>query len=47
MPHQRQRPNYQGCWEGGVCYPPQQKTLQIPLVAKVLGQSISNNSNTF
>ncbi len=21
--------HYQGCWEGGVCYPPQQKTLQI------------------
>lgn len=22
---------YQGCWEGGVCYPPQEKTLKIAL----------------
>ncbi len=22
---------YQGCWEGGVCYAPQQKTLTVPL----------------
>ena len=23
--------NYQGCWEGGVCYPPQSKTLEVVL----------------
>ncbi len=24
---------YQGCWEGGVCYPPQEKTLKLTLPA--------------
>lgn len=28
--------HYQGCWEGGVCYPPQQKTLSIPLFEEVV-----------
>ena len=26
---------YQGCWEGGVCYPPQEKTFKIPLTEQV------------
>ncbi len=25
--------HYQGCWEGGVCYPPQEKTLSVQAVS--------------
>ncbi len=34
--------SYQGCWEGGVCYPPTQKTLQINLA----NQPIENINKT-
>ena len=34
--------SYQGCWEGGVCYPPQEQ--QIALQSVVATSSLANNS---
>ncbi|MDP6189186.1 MAG: protein-disulfide reductase DsbD [Gammaproteobacteria bacterium] len=36
---------YQGCWEGGVCYPPQQAELILPAVT-VLEKGQANANNT-
>ncbi|MBW5290721.1 MAG: Cytochrome c-type biogenesis protein DsbD, protein-disulfide reductase [Candidatus Ruthia sp. Asou_11_S2] len=32
---------YQGCWEGGVCYPPQEKTKDITLLSQVDDSNIN------
>ncbi|QKQ24559.1 protein-disulfide reductase DsbD [Candidatus Ruthia endofausta] len=32
---------YQGCWEGGVCYPPQKKTKDIVLLSQTGGSNIN------
>jgi thiol:disulfide interchange protein DsbD len=36
---------YQGCWEGGVCYPPQQTQINLP-EATVVDQTLSNYGAT-
>lgn len=37
---------YQGCWEGGVCYPPQHKTLQIQASATDKAAAIAQPAQT-
>lgn len=40
--------NYQGCWEGGICYPPVTKTMnliQVPLQTQ-LNNTTDSNSNS-
>jgi thiol:disulfide interchange protein DsbD len=39
---------YQGCWEGGICYPPQEKSVQIDLSApsENITPNIETNTST-